>query len=102
MRDVDGAQILPHPDGALPDRYDGFEDDIAAYPQWVRDHPIGSMLDISGLAHGVRGLEETRRVDLEHWMDELGLDAVIFPAAATPHAAVGMMVASTHKRTRWP
>lgn len=86
MRDVDGAQIFPHPEGALPDRYDGFdpwfEADIAAYPQWVRDNPIGSMLDIPGLAGGVRGLEETRRADLEEWMDELGLDAVIFPAAA--------------------
>lgn len=86
LRDVDGAQIFPHPEGALPDRYDGFdpgfEADIAAYPQWVRDHPIGSMLDIPGLADGVRGLEETRRVDLEEWMDELRLDAVIFPAAA--------------------
>ncbi|OBF51224.1 amidase [Mycolicibacterium monacense] len=86
LRDVDGAQIFPHPEGALPDRYDGFdpwfEADIAAYPQWVRDHPIGSMLDIPGLADGVRGLEETRRADLEEWTDELGLDAVIFPAAA--------------------
>src|SRR4029078_5836082 len=27
-------------------------------------------------------LEETRRVDLEQWMDALGLDAVVFPAVA--------------------
>jgi amidase len=84
--DVDGATIFPHPAGALPDRYDGFdpgfEADIAAYPQWVRDHPVDSMLDIPHLADGVRGLEATRRIDLEQWMDDLGLDAVIFPAAA--------------------
>ena len=30
----------------------------------------------------MRGLEETRRVDLDEWMDGLGLDAVVFPAAA--------------------
>ncbi|BBY18837.1 amidase family protein [Mycolicibacterium litorale] len=82
LRDVDGTQIFPPPPGALPDRYDGFEDDIAAYPQWVRDHPVASMLDIPELADGLRGLEETRRIDLEQWMDDHGLDAVIFPAAA--------------------
>jgi amidase len=27
-------------------------------------------------------LEETRRIDLEEWMDGLALDAVVFPAAA--------------------
>ncbi len=34
------------------------------------------------LEGGLRGLEETRRVDLEEWMDALSLDAVIFPAVA--------------------
>ena len=41
-----------------------------------------SLTDIPHLEGGVRGLEETRRVDLEEWMDRLGLDAVLFPAAA--------------------
>lgn len=86
LRAVDGAQIFPHPPGALPDRYDGFDPvfdaDIGAYPAWVRDNPIASMLDIPELAAGVRGLEETRRADFEQWLDAHGLDAVIFPAAA--------------------
>jgi amidase len=30
----------------------------------------------------LHGLERTRQVDLEDWMDELRLDAVIFPAVA--------------------
>ncbi|MBP2437153.1 Asp-tRNA(Asn)/Glu-tRNA(Gln) amidotransferase A subunit family amidase [Microbacterium amylolyticum] len=30
----------------------------------------------------MRGLEETRSVDLEAWMDRLGLDAVVFPTMA--------------------
>ncbi|WP_285115348.1 amidase [Leifsonia sp. fls2-241-R2A-40a] len=82
LADVDGARIFPQPEGALPDRYDGFEDDIADYPGWVRAHP-GTTLDaIPELADGVRGLERTRRVDLEEWMDGLGLDAVVFPAVA--------------------
>ena len=38
--------------------------------------------DVRSAASGARGLEETRRVDLEQWMDALGLDAVVFPAVA--------------------
>ena len=79
---VDGAAIFPHPPGALPDRYTGFDDDIAEYPEWVRANPGISLADIPELEHGFRALEETRRVDLEEWMDRLGLDAVVFPAVA--------------------
>lgn len=82
LADVDGARIFPHPEGALPDRYDGFEDDIADYPAWVRAHPGTTLESIPELADGLRGLEETRRVDLEQWMGALGLDAVVFPAVA--------------------
>lgn len=79
---VDGARIFPQPDGALPDRYDGFDDDIAEYPAWVRAHPGIALTDIPYLEAGLRGLEETRRVDLEEWMDAAGLDVVVFPAVA--------------------
>lgn len=82
IADVDGAWIFPHPEGALPDRYTGFDDDIAEYPGFVRDHPVESFLDIPELADGLAGLERTRQVDLEEWMEGLGLDAVIFPAVA--------------------
>ena len=82
LQDVDGDRIFPPPAGALPDRYDGFDDDIAEYPTFFRDHPIESFLDIAALAEGVRGLERTRQVDLEEWLDELALDAVVFPAVA--------------------
>jgi amidase len=79
---VDGARIFPAPSGALPDRYDGFDDDIATYPGVVAAHPYAHFTDIPHLDGGVRGLEETRRVDLEAWMDDLRLDAVVFPAMA--------------------
>lgn len=80
---VDGARIFPQPDGALPDRYTGFEDDIADYPDWVRTHPEADpWRTMPELPDGLRGLEETRRIDLEEWMDDLGLDAVVFPAVA--------------------
>ncbi len=79
---VDGAKIFPQPEGALPDRYTGFDDDIAVYPAHVRDHPVDHFTDIPHLADGLRGLEQTRREDLEEWMDATGLDVVVFPAVA--------------------
>ncbi|MGW5877496.1 amidase [Nocardiopsis terrae] len=80
---VDGARIFPHEPGTLPDRYDGFDDDIAAYPEFVRRTGVPSSLtEIPHLEEGVRGLERTRRVDFEDWLDELGLDAIAFPAVA--------------------
>ncbi|WP_430647500.1 amidase [Agromyces sp. GXS1127] len=82
LADVDGATIFPHPAGSLPDRYTGFDDDIAEYPGWVRSHPDATWADMPELESGLRGLEETRQVDLEQWMDGLGLDAVVFPAVA--------------------
>lgn len=82
LADVNGSRIFPHPPGALPDRYTGFDDDINEYPAFLREHPIESLTDIPHLADGLRGLEDTRRIDLEDWMTNLGLDAVIFPAVA--------------------
>ncbi|KJL20504.1 Biuret hydrolase [Microbacterium oxydans] len=82
LGEIDGATIFPHPDGALPDRYTGFDDDIAEYPDWVRENPGVGIEDIPELESGLRGLEETRRRDLEVWMDVLRLDAVVFPAVA--------------------
>ncbi len=82
LADVDGARIFPQPEGALPDRYTGFDDDIAEYPAWARAHPDATLDDMPELEAGLLGLEETRRIDLEQWMDEHGLDAVVFPAVA--------------------
>ncbi len=82
LADVDGATIFPAPEGALPDRYDGFEDFLPHYPANAAAHPGRSFRDIPHMEEGFRGLEESRRRDLEDWMDGLGLDAVIFPAAA--------------------
>ncbi|MGC5221553.1 amidase [Micromonospora sp. DT81.3] len=82
LADVDGSRIFPHPGGAALDRYTGFDDDIAEYPDWVRTHPDATWADFADLEAGVIGLEQTRRLDLEEWMDGLSLDAVVFPAVA--------------------
>lgn len=81
LADVDGNQIFPVPDGAL-DRYTGFDDDIAEYPERIRRNPTLNLTRIPHLEEGLNGLEQTRRIDLEQWMDQFGLDAVVFPAAA--------------------
>ena len=82
LAEVDGTRIFPQPDGALPDRYDGFDDDIALYPEWVRQHPGATLDDMPELAAGLGGLETTRRIDLDEWMEHHGLAAVVMPTVA--------------------
>lgn len=82
LAEVDPDRIWPKQQGELPDRYTGFDDTIGDYPRLVRERPYASFTDMPHLEEGLRGLEETRRVDLELWMDGLRLDAVVFPAVA--------------------
>jgi len=79
--DVDGPLIFPHDPGTLPNR----EDDLAAgMDEYVRmaERGITPWDQIATLPDGLRGLEQTRKLDLEDWMDKLGLDAVLFPTVA--------------------
>ncbi|MFB3301951.1 amidase [Pseudomonas sp. AMR01] len=81
LADVDGPNIFPHDPGTLPNR----EDDLAAgMDEYVRmaERGITPWNEITTLPDGLRGLEHTRRLDLEDWMDTLGLDAVLFPTVA--------------------
>lgn len=84
---VDGKCIFPPPPGALPDRYTGFDDRIADYPDLLRRQPVPALQAIPHLEAGLQALEETRRRDLDAWLDDLQLDAVIFPAVADVGAA---------------
>lgn len=79
---VDGERVWVNPPGALPDRVQGFDDDINSYPAFIRDNPINSFLDIPHIEEGLRGLEQTRKTDFSTWMHRRGLDAVIFPTVA--------------------
>ena len=81
LADVDGPQIFPHDPGTLPNR----EDDLAAgMDEYVRmaQRGLKAWDEITSVPDGLRGLEKTRQLDLEQWMDELGLDAVLFPTVA--------------------
>ncbi|WRH94783.1 amidase [Pseudomonas fluorescens] len=79
--DVDGPKIFPHEPGTLPNR-EG--DLVAGMDEYVRmaERGITPWNEISTVPDGLRGLEQTRRIDLEEWMDKLGLDAVLFPTVA--------------------
>ena len=79
--DVEGTLIFPHDPGTLPNR----EGDLAAgMDEYVRmaERGIAPWHEIPTLEAGLRGLEHTRRLDLEDWMTALGLDAVVFPTVA--------------------
>ncbi|WPN55802.1 amidase [Pseudomonas sp. P9_31] len=79
--DVNGPLIFPHDPGTLPNR----EGELAAgMDEYVRmaERGITPWDQITTVPDGLRGLERTRRIDLEEWMDRLGLDAVIFPTVA--------------------
>jgi len=80
--DVDGPRIFPRPEGQLPDRWGDLDYDLGEYVDRARSDGIAELTAIPTIAEGLRGLEETRRVDLEEWMSAEGFDAVVFPAAA--------------------
>jgi amidase len=88
LADVDPARIFPHPADALPDRYGVFPFDIAYdlgdYVGAARGG-VRQPADIPSVEKGLRGLEQTRRVDVEDWLAAEGYDAVIFPT----HSDVG-------------
>ena len=81
LADVDGPKIFPHDPGTLPNR----EGDLAAgMDEYVRmaERGITPWHEIPTLPDGLRGLEQTRRLDLEDWLQAQGLDAVLFPTVA--------------------
>lgn len=81
--DVDGDTVFPTEDAPVPvwitRARGGF--DFQRLAELVKQGLPGTFDEIPELAHMLRGLEEMRKQDLEDWMAELGLDAVVFPAA---------------------
>jgi amidase len=80
LASVDGPKIFPQPPGTLPD---GYEDsfDLAEYVVRAK-RGVTPFEAIPELEAGLKGLEATRRIDFEDWLDAQGLDAVVFPAVA--------------------
>lgn len=80
LASVDGPKIFPQPPGTLPDRYEGGFD-LAEYVERAK-LGVAPLAHIPTIADGIKGLEATRRIDFEDWLDAQGLDAVVLPAAA--------------------
>lgn len=80
LASVDGPKIFPQPPGTLADRYEGGFD-LAEYVERAKSG-VTPFRDIPTLEHGLKGLEATRRIDFEDWLDAQGIDAVVLPAAA--------------------
>ncbi|QKC99550.1 amidase [Mesorhizobium sp. NZP2298] len=80
LASVDGPRIFPQPPGTLPDRYEGGFD-VAEYVERAKSG-VTPFKDIPTIADGLKGLETTRRVDFEDWLDANGIDAVVLPAVA--------------------
>ncbi|QEO13625.1 amidase [Agromyces intestinalis] len=107
LADVDGSLIFPTPTGAIADHvrgaFDEYNLDLAEYPVRAARPGVESGLverfeDIPDLADGVRGLEELRRLDLESWLDEQGLDALVFPTAVDVGRADADVNPASHER----
>ncbi|RVB39509.1 amidase [Mesorhizobium sp. M7A.F.Ca.CA.001.16.1.1] len=77
---VDGPKIFPQPPVTLPDRYEGGFD-LREYVERARSG-VTPFADIPTLEDGLKGLEATRRIDFEVWLDGQDIDAVVLPAAA--------------------
>lgn len=82
LGDVNGDEIFPKPKDYIPDRFIEIRN-AYSYPGLVKiaaERRGQSILDIDGLAPMLCTLEAQRKRDLEDWLDEHGLDAVVFPA----------------------
>ncbi|MBZ9811678.1 MULTISPECIES: amidase [unclassified Mesorhizobium] len=80
LASVDGPKIFPQPPGTLPDRYEGGFD-LAEYVERAKSG-VTPFRDIPTMEDGLKGLETTRRLDFEDWLDANRLDAVVLPAVA--------------------
>ncbi|EQB43492.1 hypothetical protein CGLO_17845 [Colletotrichum gloeosporioides Cg-14] len=83
LADVDPALIFPQLPGTIPDRYGNRfvnrTQSNARYVEAVKSR-TGKIVDIPGLGAWLQSLEDRRERDLEDWMDEKGLNAVVWPA----------------------
>jgi len=87
--DVEPELIFPEPPGALPGQYDDHlsrfapEDvELADYVHRARQSGVPALEQIPDIGEGAAGLERARRELFEAWLDDLGLDALVFPAVA--------------------
>lgn len=84
LAEVDPALIFPQLPGTIPDRYGNrFGNRTQSNTRYVDavQNRSGSVFEIDGLGPWLHNFEARRKRDLEDWMDDNGLDVVVFPAA---------------------
>ncbi|GAB2179088.1 amidase [Dongia sp. agr-C8] len=84
LADVEGKKIFPHPTGAVPDPMHerNIAIDLSEYTRLAREQGITPLEQIPDLAEGIRGLERFRRERHDAWLEEMRLDALVFPTLA--------------------
>lgn len=83
LASVDGSQMFPRPTEYIPDRYME-QKNFMNYPGLVKiagKRNGKSIWEIDGIAEALPALEAQRKRDLEDWMTNLDIDAIVFPAA---------------------
>lgn len=80
LAQVDSATIFPQPPGSIPDRYDS-RDPLVRHTDVVGHitHGRKPTYEVPGLGQALKELESARRTEFEDWLQELGLDGVLFP-----------------------
>lgn len=85
LADVNVDLVFPQLPNTLPDRYGNIlRNRTGAYHLYIeaiKQYNGTGMYNIPGLEAYLRDVEAHRKVHLEAWMDNLSLDAVVFPAA---------------------
>lgn len=85
LADVDPLKIFPQLPRTLPDRYgnqfNNRSESNTAIVEAIASRNGTSIFALPGLKSHLAALEARRERDLESWMDELGLDALVWPSA---------------------
>ncbi|KAF6787911.1 amidase [Colletotrichum musicola] len=81
LADVDPLKIFPQLPGTLPDRYGNRSESNTAIVEAIASRNGASIYSLPGLESHLTALEARRKRDLESWMNELGLDALVWPSA---------------------
>lgn len=77
---VDPNSIFPLPPGSLPGELEADNQlDWMGLVNYPKNKP-SSMFQLPGMEEGLKSLEDARGRTFEDWMENLGLDAVVFPA----------------------
>ena len=84
LASVEHTQIFPAPSSSLPDRYGEVVDYENRYRDVVAMAAAGlpPVEQLPGFTEGLAALEALRKSLFEDWLQDLGLDGIVFPAYA--------------------